>query len=598
MAHRPFHLMVYRGKIALEEQSADFMLLWNLNEPVQVCSDNETFEMKKDDLLSLNPYENCTVQAENGLLVAFLLDDAQLRDCFGGKNYCIRCSSAHVVSDNYAPLRRLLGQMLRILAEGGAYQEAELGRLYYELALLLMQHFTVEMPSGTGTRAEQFTRYIEEHHNEELSLQQISEAFHMAPQYFSRQFRKQTGQTFYHSLIAVRLRHAKQDMLESDTPLLRLALSNGFANLESFYRYFQEDTGKTPQEWREEKRQTNDLRQIPEIQELVSSVLQEEPAASPAQKQNIRIVDVTKKECYEPFWKEVLPLGEAHLLDSSLIVNQLRILQHEIGFRFVRIRATDSSYLKNQLLTLQQNQPCFHEMVKDVYITSWNDNMLNTSGMNDSCYKGANLLKNMIDCFGRVRSMAHNIPLDAVYPEKMKKNVLFGGNGLLTQHGIPKPSYYAYSFLCRVGEYHLAHDDHAILFAGKEGNYQIVCHNCKRLNYRYYLDEQNSVLGAPGQYFEETEPLTLEYRLTGVRNGRYILKQRLVSPENGSVQDLLRQMGAAEGIYVHSHDLEYLRQVSVPQIHLQETQAVNGELSIHLTIPANAILHLHIIYQY
>ena len=60
----------------------------------------------------------------------------------------------------------------------------------------------------------------------------------MAPQYFSRQFRKQTGQTFYHSLIAVRLRHAKQDMLESDTPLLRLALSNGFANLESFTGIF------------------------------------------------------------------------------------------------------------------------------------------------------------------------------------------------------------------------------------------------------------------------------------------------------------------------------------------------------------------------
>ena len=39
MAHRPFHLMVYRGKIALEEQSNDFMLLWNLNEPVQVCLD-------------------------------------------------------------------------------------------------------------------------------------------------------------------------------------------------------------------------------------------------------------------------------------------------------------------------------------------------------------------------------------------------------------------------------------------------------------------------------------------------------------------------------------------------------------------------------
>lgn len=148
MAHRPFHLMVYRGKIALKEPSADFMLLWNLNEPVQVCSDDELFEMKKDDLFSLNPYENCTIQAENGLLVAFLLDDAQLRDCFGGKNYRIQCSSAHVVSDNYTPLRRFLGQMLRILAEGGVYQEAELGRLYYELVLLLMHHFAVEMPGG------------------------------------------------------------------------------------------------------------------------------------------------------------------------------------------------------------------------------------------------------------------------------------------------------------------------------------------------------------------------------------------------------------------------------------------------------------------
>ena len=104
----------------------------------------------------------------------------------------------------------------------------------------------------------------------------------------------------------------------------------------------------------------------------------------------------------------------------------------------------------------------------------------------------------------------------------------------------------ALKFKCRSGEYYLAHDDHAILFASKEGNYQIICHNCKRLNDKYYLDEQKSNLGEPGRYFEETEPLTLRYRLTGVRNGRYILKQRMVGPAAGSVQDLLREMGAAD----------------------------------------------------
>lgn len=755
MAHQLIHLALHRGEFTLEERPSDFVLLWNLGEAVQVSTDEEAFAMNRDDLLSLNPYEHCRVAAHNGLLVLLALDAAQLRSCFPEKNYRIRCNSACVVSDNYAPLRALLGQTLRVLAEGSAYQNAELGRLYYKLILLLVQHFAIELPGNTETRAEQFAQYIEEHFEEELSLQQISAAFHMTPQYFSRQFRAQTGQTFYRSLTAVRLRHAKQELMKSDAPLLHIALGNGFANLESFYRYFQEDTGKTPQEWRAAHSIEKKLGEQPEIKELVGSLSQiGENGVSPA-KQKIRVIDVEKRETYHPFWKEVLHLGDAALLDNSLIVNQLHILQKEIGFRFVRIRvdcreftageeysfykeerhlddlvdqglciwlyvefrqltapeqtyaylerlfshfanrysiqnvqkwrlelvyntiftpekakpywvcrerlqailnkygcrepllcaglalgapeavesfcaelarrgeeqtaqtfevepylyyetdqgpvlsrATDSSYLKNQLLTLQQNQPCFHQMVKDIYITSWNDNMLNISGMNDSCYKGANLLKNMIDCFGRVRSMAHNIPLDAVYPEKIKKNILFGGNGLLSQHGIPKPTYYVYNFLCRVGEYHLAHDDYSILFAGKEGNYQIICHNCKRLNYQYYLDEQRSALGTPGQYFEETEPLTLNYRLTGVRNGRYILKQRLVSPQNGSVQDLLYQMGASEGIYVHSHDLEYLRQVSVPQLHLQEMQSVNGELSIHLTVPANAILYLHIIYQY
>lgn len=94
------------------------------------------------------------------------------------------------------------------------------------------------------------------------------------------------------------------------------------------------------------------------------------------------------------------------------------------------------------------------------------------------------------------------------------------------------------------------------------------------------------------------EPLTLRYRLTGVRNGRYVVKRRMVRPGAGSVRDCLREMGAADGVYVHSHDLEYLRQVSVPQVHLQEKTVAGGVLELELTIPANSFAYLHIIYQY
>lgn len=738
----------------MQESSADLVLLWNLGGPVQANLSGQSIQMKKDDLLAVEPYTPWGLQAKDAFLAVFSLDAARMRSCFAGKNYHIQCNSARVVSDNYPPLRRILGQVLQAIAENSAYLEAELGRLYYELVLLLVQHFAVEMPGEVRTRAEQFVQYVEDHFQEELSLRQISEAFHMTPQYFSRQFKSQTGQTFYRSLTAVRLRHAKQDLDETDLPLLRVAMDNGFANLESFYRFFQEDVGQSPQEWRAAcQKEADNPAQLKGLMEWVGDLAR--PASLEEDCPAVRTVDVSHRERYHSFWREVLHLGDAALLDDTLIAAQLHTLQSDLRFRFIRIqvdwkgfrpgeeysfyreerrwddlldqgfnlwfyvefrqltepermyayldrmlshfanrysiqnvqkwrvelvyntiftpekaqaywacrqrlqailnkygctepllcaglalgapkavesfcaelarrgeiqaaqtfeaepyvyyetgqgpvlsRATDSSYLKNQILTLQQNQTRFREMVQDIYITNWNDNMLTTSGMNDSCYKGANLLKTMIDCFGRVRSVAHNIPLDAVYPDKVKRNILFGGNGLLSQHGIPKPSYYAYSFLCRVGEYYLDHDEHSILFAGKEGNYQILCHNCKRLNYKYYLDEQKSGLGDLEQYFEETEPLTLRYRLTGVRDGRYILKQRMISPEVGSVQDLLRAMGASEGIYVHSHELEYLRQVSVPQLRLQEVRSIGGELNIQLTVPANAILYLHIIYQY
>lgn len=754
MAYRTIHLTLYRGAHPMQESSADLVLLWNLGGPVQANLSGQSIQMKKDDLLAVEPYTPWGLQAKDAFLAVFSLDAARMRSCFAGKNYHIQCNSARVVSDNYPPLRRILGQVLQAIAENSAYLEAELGRLYYELVLLLVQHFAVEMPGEVRTRAEQFVQYVEDHFQEELSLRQISEAFHMTPQYFSRQFKSQTGQTFYRSLTAVRLRHAKQDLAETDLPLLRVAMDNGFANLESFYRFFQEDVGQSPQEWRATcQKEADNPAQLKGLMEWVGDLAR--PASLEEDCPAVRTVDVSHRERYHSFWREVLHLGDAALLDDTLIAAQLHTLQSDLRFRFIRIqvdwkgfrlgeeysfyreerrwddlldqgfnlwfyvefrqltepermyayldrmlshfanrysiqnvqkwrvelvyntiftpekaqaywacrqrlqailnkygctepllcaglalgapkavesfcaelarrgeiqaaqtfeaepyvyyetgqgpvlsRATDSSYLKNQILTLQQNQTRFREMVQDIYITNWNDNMLTTSGMNDSCYKGANLLKTMIDCFGRVRSVAHNIPLDAVYPDKVKRNILFGGNGLLSQHGIPKPSYYAYSFLCRVGEYYLDHDEHSILFAGKEGNYQILCHNCKRLNYKYYLDEQKSGLGDLEQYFEETEPLTLRYRLTGVRDGRYILKQRMISPEVGSVQDLLRAMGASEGIYVHSHELEYLRQVSVPQLRLQEVRSIGGELNIQLTVPANAILYLHIIYQY
>ena len=337
MAHRLIHLAIYQGGVCAEETPADLTLLWNFGPEAELRTEDETFALRRDDVVSLRPQQRYSLRTGEGPVAAVALDGAQLRACLGGRRLAIRCNSAREVSDNYAILRGLLGQVLQAWAEGGPYLEAELGKLYYELALLLANCFGVDLPGEPGTRAEQFTRYLEDHCREELSLQQISEAFHMTPQYFSRQFKAQTGQNFYRSLTAVRLRRAKQDLAETDTPLLRLALDNGFANLESFYHYFQEDTGQTPQAWRAEHRRAETAAALPVLRELVGSLHLEAPAAAP--QEEVFAVDAAVRRSYHPFWREVLHLGDAALLDNSLIAGQLRTLQEELHFRFIRIRA-------------------------------------------------------------------------------------------------------------------------------------------------------------------------------------------------------------------------------------------------------------------
>lgn len=271
----------------------------------------------------------------------------------------------------------------------------------------------------------------------------------------------------------------------------------------------------------------------------------------------------------------------------------------ETGRGIIIHRATDSSYIRNKLLTLSRHIPDFRDQVKRIYIIEKSGSLNKIDPMNDSCFKGASMLKNMIDCFGEIHGLAQELPLDILYTSDLQKGILFGGGGLLSKHDIRKPVYYACAFMGHAGSWYITKDSHSIVFSNGDANYQIICHNSKRLNYRYYHAENSLDLHHMEAYFDDTEDIRLTYRLRNVRNGSYIIKIRLISPDAGSVQDLLSRMQDEDGdVYVHPNDLEYLRQVSVPQLRLRKMAVTGNEMTINLTLKANEFAYLHIIYQY
>lgn len=126
--------------------------------------------------------------------------------------------------------------------------------LLYHLLDLLVQHFSAPRLHAAPqeiTRLEPLLVYVEQHHNEPISVAQAAELLGFHPSYFCRFFKQQMGTTFLHYLNTVRLSHIDRDLLRSDQSIGQLAEAHGFTNLKLFHKMFRALYDCTPRERRQ-----------------------------------------------------------------------------------------------------------------------------------------------------------------------------------------------------------------------------------------------------------------------------------------------------------------------------------------------------------
>jgi beta-xylosidase len=104
------------------------------------------------------------------------------------------------------------------------------------------------------------------------------------------------------------------------------------------------------------------------------------------------------------------------------------------------------------------------------------------------------------------------------------------------------------------------------------------------------------------RYFDDENEKELKIQLENVKNGRYIVKKHSVNIEHGSVQDELRRIAPYEKIimpaFLHNDDVEYLKQILVPQQTLRTYEVKDEVLELQITLSANEICYLNIQYAY
>lgn len=92
--------------------------------------------------------------------------------------------------------------------------------------------------------------YIETHYSDKLTLEQVANAVHLSPTYFSRIFTSQLGISYSEYVTNVRIRHAKVLLAQTHMSIMDIAMETGFCNGDYLSLQFKKHTGMTPKDFR------------------------------------------------------------------------------------------------------------------------------------------------------------------------------------------------------------------------------------------------------------------------------------------------------------------------------------------------------------
>ncbi|UVI30259.1 helix-turn-helix domain-containing protein [Paenibacillus spongiae] len=92
--------------------------------------------------------------------------------------------------------------------------------------------------------------YIENHYQDDISLDYIASKLNMSAGYLSLYIKENTGTNFIDHLNGIRLKHAKHMLQSNNLSIQEVGMKVGYRNVTSFIRMFKKETGTTPGDFR------------------------------------------------------------------------------------------------------------------------------------------------------------------------------------------------------------------------------------------------------------------------------------------------------------------------------------------------------------
>jgi len=130
----------------------------------------------------------------------------------------------------------------------------ELLSLVYQNELFVQQEAGKQEDEHVIENLKKVIRYISEHSDSVIRLDELASLVNMNPQYFCRYFKKNIGKTITEYINVIRIEKAATALVETQDKIIDIAAACGFENVGYFIRRFRKEKGVTPSEYREKSK--------------------------------------------------------------------------------------------------------------------------------------------------------------------------------------------------------------------------------------------------------------------------------------------------------------------------------------------------------
>ncbi|WP_138494476.1 helix-turn-helix domain-containing protein [Paenibacillus pinistramenti] len=107
-----------------------------------------------------------------------------------------------------------------------------------------------ELKQESGSIIFQIKKYVEAHHREDLSLQDIASQFFLSREYISRKFKQELGENLSDYIARIRVERAQKLLVNPNLRMVQIAEMVGYQDEKYFSKVFKKITGLTPNEYR------------------------------------------------------------------------------------------------------------------------------------------------------------------------------------------------------------------------------------------------------------------------------------------------------------------------------------------------------------